>query len=73
MPSEDAGGHGVDGLAVGDVAELHLAAELVRQCPKPLLAARDEDAVPFLAREQPRDRLADARRRAGYDGDAAAT
>ncbi len=72
MAPEDPLRHGLDRVAVGDVAQLDLATELLRERPQPVLAPRDEHAVPSLLREQPCDRLADPRRRAGHDGDAGA-
>jgi hypothetical protein len=66
---EDPRGHRIDGLAVGDVAHLHLAVDLVGERAEPVLAARDEDAPPALLRQKPRRCLADPRRRAGDDRD----
>ena len=60
MTREDARGHLFDRLAVGDVAELVLAADLVRERPQALLAARQQDALPAAPGEQPRDLRADS-------------
>jgi hypothetical protein len=60
----------LDGLPVGDVADLRLAANLVRHRSQPLLAARDEDAVPAAAGERAGHLCADSARAAGDDGDA---
>ena len=46
VPLEDARRHRLDRVAVADVAELDLGAELVRERAQPVLTARDEDAVP---------------------------
>ena len=48
MALEDPLGHRVDRVAVGDVAELDLAADLVGEGPQPVFPARDEHAVPAL-------------------------
>ena len=52
VPLEDARGERLDGRAVADVAQLGLAAGLLGQRAQPVLAARDEDAVPAPGREQ---------------------
>jgi hypothetical protein len=66
----DPGHGGLDLLALGHVAELVLAAELVGQRLEPLAPAGDEDAAPAALREPARDRLADARAGSGDYGDA---
>ena len=70
MPLEEARGERLDCGAVADVAELDLAADLVRERTQSILAPCDEDAVPALLREQPCGRLADAGGRSRYDRDA---
>ena len=70
MAGEHASGHRLDRIAVADVAELHLAADLVRDRAEAILAPGDEDTLPALLREQPRSRLADPRRGSGHDRDA---
>ena len=67
---EDAGGHRLHCLAVGDVAHLDLGADLVRERPQAVLPARDEHAAPVLLREQPSGRLSDPGGRSRYDRDA---
>ena len=52
----------VDLRAVGDVADLPLAADLRGDALELVRAPREQDAVPAPARELARDRLADARR-----------
>ena len=69
MPLEHARGHRLDRLAVADVAELDLAADLVGERAQPVLAPRDEDAVPPRSREQAGRRLADPGRGARDDRD----
>ena len=59
MTLEHAGGHRLDGVAVAHVAELDLGVDLVGECAQPVLAPRDEDALPPLPREQAGGRLAD--------------
>jgi hypothetical protein len=59
MPLEDPCRHRLDRVAVADVAELDLGADLVRDCPQPVVAPRDEHAPPALRREQTGARLAD--------------
>ena len=46
MPLEDAYGHLLHLSAVGDVADLGLAADLCRERLQPLLSPREQDAVP---------------------------
>ncbi len=60
----------VDLRSVGHVADLPLAADLPRDALELGAATREEDAVPALAGELARDRLADAGRGAGDDCDA---
>jgi hypothetical protein len=67
---QDALAERIDRGAVADVAELDLPADLLRERSQPILAARNEDAMPALLREQPRSRLADAGGRSRYDRDA---
>ena len=69
MSLEDAGRHGLDGVAVADVAQLDLGADLVRNRAQPVLTPRDEDAPPALLGEQPGDRLADPGRGSRDDRD----
>ena len=61
--------HGLDRLPVADVADLELTAELLGERTEPLLAARDEHAVPVPLGELAGDGLADPRRRSGDDRD----
>ena len=68
MTLEDRRGDAVDGLAVADVAEVPLAAELLRERPQQRLATREQDDVPAAAAQLARGRLADPRRGAGDDG-----
>ena len=42
----------LDGASVGDVAQLVLAAELLRERAQPVLAPREQHAVPAAAREE---------------------
>ena len=70
VPLEDACGYPLDRLAVGDVADLELAAELACERLEPLAAPGEQDAVASPRRERPRRRLADPARGAGDDGDA---
>ena len=70
MPLEDPRRHCLDRRSVGDVADLDLPADRVRERAQPILAPCDEDAVPALLREQPRSGLADPGRRSRYDRDA---
>ncbi len=58
----------VDGLAVGDVADLCLAAELLREGLQTLAAAGEQDAAPAAAGEPAGDLRADATRGARDDG-----
>ena len=61
-----------DDRAVATLVELlGVAAELGGEAPQLVLAAREEHAVPAVAREQSCRLLADARRRACDDGDLA--
>ena len=46
VPLDDRGGRALDRLAVADVAELPLGAELLGERAQALFAARDQDAVP---------------------------
>jgi hypothetical protein len=59
-----------DGGAVGDVAELVLAADLAGERAQPLFAPREQDAVPAAWAEEAYELGADPRRRTGDDGDA---
>ena len=68
MALQDRRGDAVDGLAIADVAELPVAAELLRERPQQLLATREQDDVPAAAAQLARGRLADPRRGAGDDG-----
>ena len=68
VPLEDRRGRALDRRAVGDVAELELAAELRRERLEPLLPPRDEHAAPASPGELSRRRLADPARGAGDDG-----
>ena len=56
MALENGRGGPVDLFPIGDVAELELAAELVREWLEPLLPPGDEHAVPAASDELPRDR-----------------
>jgi len=69
MAHEDPRGECLDGVTVGDVAQLDLAVDLLGERAQPVLTAGDEHAAPPALREAPRDRLADACRGAGYDRD----
>ena len=60
-------GHAFDGLAFADIADFVFTRNLVRHGGESLLVARDEDAMPALLREPPRDRGADPRAAAGDD------
>jgi hypothetical protein len=71
MPRAHGRGDALDGLAVADVAELVLAAELLGERAQPLLAPREEDTEVAARGEGAGDRGADAARGAGDDGDAA--
>ena len=62
VPLQHAGGEGLDGGAVADVARLGLGAGLLGERPEPVFPARDEDAVPPACCERARRRLADPRR-----------
>ena len=57
----------LDRLAVADVAELPLGAELLGERPQALLAARDQDAVPAAPAQGSRHRGPDPARAAGDD------
>ena len=70
VAGDHAGRKRLDGVAVADVAELDLAADLVRERTQALLPARDEHAMPAAFREQAGGRLADSRRSTCDDGDA---
>ena len=70
MALEDALRHRLDGPAVADVADLHLAADLVGERAQAVLAAGDEHAPPVLRREEPRRRLPDPRGGSRHDRDA---
>jgi hypothetical protein len=59
----------VDRLAVADVADLELAADLLRERAQPLLAPREQDTPPAARRERARSCGADSARRPGDDGD----
>ena len=52
MALEDARGHALDRLPVGDVAHLVLAADLLGERPQPILASGEQHAVPAAARER---------------------
>ena len=67
VPLDDRGGRALDRLAIADVAELLLGADLLGERPQPLLAARDQHALPAAARAAPRDRRPDPARAAGDD------
>jgi hypothetical protein len=71
VPFANRRGRPLDGLAVGDVAELVLAAELLGERPQPVLAAGEEDAEVAARRKGAGDRGADPARGASDDGDAA--
>jgi hypothetical protein len=58
----------VDGVSVRDVAELVLAADLVRERPQSLFPAGEQNAVPTARRQQARDLGADSRRASGNNG-----
>ena len=68
MPLHDRRCGTLDGGSVGDVADLVLAAELLREGPEPVLPPGEEDAAKAAACKLARDRGADAARRAGDDG-----
>ena len=61
MALEDALGHRLDGPAVADVADLHVAADLVGERAQAVLAAGDSTHAPALSGEEPRRRLPDPR------------
>src|SRR4029453_8576245 len=61
----------LDRLAVADVADLVLPADLLGHLPEALLVPGDQDAVPALPGQLPRDRGADARVAARDDADRA--
>ena len=52
VPLEDAGCDALDGLPIGDVAQLVLAADLLGERPQPVLAACEQHAAPAATREQ---------------------
>ena len=62
MPREHPGRSRLDRLAVGHVADLDLAADLLRDRAQLVLPPRDEHAAPATRGEQPGGRLADPRR-----------
>ena len=66
--SETFGG-GLDLLAVADVADLELAAELARELPQPSLPPREQHAQPAARGERAGDLRADAARSSGDNGD----
>jgi hypothetical protein len=70
MPRDDRVRRALDSGAVGDVTGLVLAADFVDQRAQTVAAPCQEDAVPPVARETARERLADAARGTGDDGDA---
>ena len=59
----------LDGVAVADVAELDLAADLVGERAQPVLAPCDEHAPPASLGEQPGGRLPDPGRGSRDDRD----
>ena len=61
VPLEHSCGDGLDGGAVGDVARLSLAAQLLRERLESIGAAREQDAEVAPRREQAGDLDADAR------------
>jgi hypothetical protein len=65
---DDRGGRAFDRLAIADVAELPLGTELLGERTQPLLAARDEHAVPAAPAQGSRHRRPDPARGAGDDG-----
>jgi hypothetical protein len=67
MPLEHRRRDAVDRRAVGDVAHLVLAVELLGECAEPVLAPREQDAAEPAPRELPGDRRPDPARRAGDD------
>jgi hypothetical protein len=71
MPLRHGRAHALDRLAVTDVADLVLAAQLLGERAQQLLAARDDDRQPVPLGEPPGDRLADAGAPTCDDGDAA--
>ena len=70
MPRSDGAGGALDAVAVGDVADLVLAADLGGNLTEPLLATREQDAAPAAGGERAGERGADAGRPAGDYGDA---
>ena len=70
MAPDDPRGDLVDRLAVRDVADLPLGAELLRGRAQALLPAREQDAPPPASGQQARSRGADAARAAGQNGNA---
>ena len=71
MSLEDAGGDGLDGAAVGDVARLGLAAELLGERLEPVGPAGEQDAEVAPRCEQAGDLDADPRRGPRDDRDPA--
>ena len=71
VPLEHARGDGLDGGAVGDIARLRLAAQLLGERLEAVGASREQDAEVAARREQARDLGADARRGARDDSDPA--
>ena len=67
VPLDDRGGRPLDRIAVADVAELPLGAELLGERAQPLLAARDQHALPTAAPQGSRNRRPDPTRAAGDD------
>jgi hypothetical protein len=67
MPLEHTRRDPLDRLAVGDVADLVLAVELLRQLTQPVLAAGEQHAAPAVPCESSSEGRADAARRAGDD------
>ena len=70
MPPSNGSSGALDAVAVGDVADLVLAAELGRNFTESLLATREEDAAPAAGGERAGERGADPGRSAGDYGDA---
>ena len=72
MPLAHLRGRSPDGLAVGDVAHLVLAVDLLGQGSEPFLTPREEDAEVPAPGQPAGERGADTARGARDDGDAAA-